>query len=168
MNWLREIARRLSMLLHWRQFDADLEEETRLHLQLRQQEQLQSGLAEDEARAAAMRQFGNATYLKEESRIAWGWRWLDDLLQDADYGLRLLRKSPSFASIAVAALALGIGFSSIVFSIFCNGVLYPFPYRDPQQLTVIGIVDTKHDSERFREVYHLNEIAAFRKQSPSG
>jgi hypothetical protein len=76
MNWLRELARRIDMLVHRRQFDADLEEEMRLHLALRQQEQLQAGVTPDDARAASMRQFGNATYLKEESRIAWGWRWL--------------------------------------------------------------------------------------------
>jgi hypothetical protein len=46
MNWLREIARRLRMLVHRRQFDADLEEEMQLHLELRQQEHLESGMTE--------------------------------------------------------------------------------------------------------------------------
>ena len=73
MDWLRELARRLRMLIHRRQYDADLEEEMRLHLKLRQQEQLQSGMTAYDAHAAARRQFGNLTSLKERSGIAWGW-----------------------------------------------------------------------------------------------
>jgi hypothetical protein len=69
MDWLRELARRLSMLMHRRQFDADLEEEVRLHLELRQEEQFESGMTANEARAAAQRRFGNATYLKE--KVTW-------------------------------------------------------------------------------------------------
>ena len=72
MNWLRELARRLRMLVHRRQFEVDLEEEMRLHLELRQQEQLQSGMTADDARAVALRRFGNPTALWEKSRIAWG------------------------------------------------------------------------------------------------
>jgi hypothetical protein len=67
MNWLRELARRLRMLIHRRQFDADLEEEMRLHLELRQQEHLESGTGADDARAAAQRRFGNPTYCDTNS-----------------------------------------------------------------------------------------------------
>jgi hypothetical protein len=67
MDWLREHARRLRMLIHRRQFDAEFEEEMRLHLELRQHEQCQSGMTEGDSRAAARRRFGNTTYLKEES-----------------------------------------------------------------------------------------------------
>ena len=52
MDWLRELARRLSMLMHRRQFDADLEEEVRLHLELRQAEQFESGMT-DSGRCSA-------------------------------------------------------------------------------------------------------------------
>ena len=65
MNWLRELARRLRMLMNHRQFDADLEEEMRLHLEMRQHEHLQSGMEADDARAAARRRFGNLTALKK-------------------------------------------------------------------------------------------------------
>src|SRR2546429_1625193 len=64
MIWLGEFARRFRMLIHRREFDADLEEEIRLHIELRQQEEFQSGMTAYDAQAAARRRFGNTMYLK--------------------------------------------------------------------------------------------------------
>jgi putative ABC transport system permease protein len=87
------------------------------------------------------------------------------LFRDFRYALRQLRKNPAFTVIAVLALALGIGLSSTIFSVFYNGVLYPFPYRDAPRLTVISLLDTQQASEGYRSMFHLDEVAAFREHN---
>jgi predicted permease len=139
MNWLAKFARRIRMLIHRQQFDADLEEEMRLHLELRQEEQLESGMSAYDAQTAARRRFGNTTYLKEESHIAWGWEWFENLAQDARYGLRILRRSPVFAAVAVLTLALGIGATIAIFSVLDGVVLRPLSYLHPEQLVSLEV-----------------------------
>jgi putative ABC transport system permease protein len=88
---------------------------------------------------------------------------MQTLLRDLRYALRQLSKNPGFTVIAVTALALGIGLSTTIFSVFYNGVLYPFPYRDAKRLTVIRVLDPTRAAQNFRDVFHLDEVAAFRQ-----
>lgn len=80
--------------------------------------------------------------------------------QDFAFAFRQLKKNPGFAAVAVVTLALGIGASTIIFSVVYNGVLYPFPYRSAERLTAIEIEDP--EQHRGHGMYHLDEVAAFR------
>ena len=88
-------------------------------------------------------------------------------LQDIRFALRQLRKSPGFAAVAILTLALGIGASTIIFSVVYNGVLYPFPYRSAERLTAISIQDLERGERGLRGMFHLDEVAAFRNGNHS-
>ncbi len=88
---------------------------------------------------------------------------MDGLFQDLRFAFRQLRKNPGFAAVAILTLALGIGASTIIFSVVFNGVLFPFPYRSAERLTVIGIEDLEHPERGNRSMYKLDEVAAFEK-----
>ena len=138
MNWLGEFVRRLHMLLHRRQFDADLEEEMRLHLESRRRQNLQSGMNSDDARSAARRRFGNSLALREKSHLAWGWECLENFLQDVHYGVRAMLRSPGVTLVALLSLALGIGANTAIFSLMDRVMLRSLPVQDPQQLVLFG------------------------------
>jgi len=126
------------MLMRRKQFDADLKEEMRLHLELREQEQIQTGLSPREARQAASRRFGNATVLKQKSHMAWGWDWLESFVHDIAYGSRAMLRSPALTTVALLSLALGIGANTAIFSLLDAVMLRSLPVRDPAKLILLG------------------------------
>jgi putative ABC transport system permease protein len=176
MQWMNELGRRVSMLLHGDEFDRDLAEEMRLHVQLRSEEQAERGVPAKDARTAARRQFGNVTLLSEQSRDAWGWRWLDQLVQDVRYGLRNLLRTPGFTAITVITLALGIGGTTAIFSAV-NPILFePLPYSDAGRImTVLEIrSDGSHGGGTFALYRQFSErsrsfeaIAVFKPWQPT-
>src|SRR5262252_4166344 len=96
-----ELKRRLRMLFHRDQFERDLEEEMRLHVDLRREQQIDSGVSAGEAGREAHRRFGNVARMRERSHMAWGWNWLETLLQDAGYGARSMLRTPAITLVAL-------------------------------------------------------------------
>jgi predicted permease len=132
-----ELLRRLRFLFRRGRFDRDLEEEMRLHLELQAEANREAGMDAEEARYAARRRFGNPTLLRETSAETWGWRWIERLMQDLAYALRILRKDPGFTTVGIVSLALGIGVNVAIFTFINALVLRPIPVPEPSRLVSV-------------------------------
>ena len=117
--------------------ERDLDDEIQAHLRLAEQDRVRQGESPQEAAVSARRELGNVALVKERTRDAWGWRWLDQLVQDTRFAIRNFARNPAATAIIVFTLAAGIGANTAVFSIFDAVLLRQPPYRDPGHLVSI-------------------------------
>jgi putative ABC transport system permease protein len=116
------------------ELDRELDVEMASHLEMAVEENLEKGMAAEEARRQAYIRFGGALQTREGHRQARGLPWLEVLLQDLRYTFRALRRDRAFAFIAILILGLGIGANIAVFSVVNTLLLRPLPFPHSEQL----------------------------------
>src|SRR5262245_20059698 len=132
MEWLNILMARLRALFRRESVLRDIEEELRVHVEMETEKNIKRGMPPDEARAAALKSFGNLVRNTERGYDIRGGGWLETLWQDLHYGARMLMKTPSFTLIAALTLALRIGANTAIFSVVNALVFNPLPYPEPQ------------------------------------
>src|SRR5579862_2107613 len=133
MRPLGHFLRKLRILVRRDKFNRELEEEMAFHRGETEKDFRADGMASEDARHAANRQFGNDARLRDESRETVGF-WFDGFLQDLRFSLRQLGKNPGFAITAILILTFGIGASVAIFGFVDAALLQPLPYQDPTRL----------------------------------
>jgi putative ABC transport system permease protein len=138
---------RLRGMLRADQADGELAAELESHLQLHIEDNLRAGLTPEEARRQALIRLGGLEQTKQAWRERRGLPWLETLWQDISFGLRMLRKNPGFAIVAVLTMALGIGANTAIFSVIETVLLAPLPYKDSSRIVAVWTANPRRGDQ---------------------
>jgi putative ABC transport system permease protein len=133
MNWLRR-------LFHKSRAENELDKELRFHLNRQIADYVASGISLEEAHRRAQQEFGGIERVKEEVRDTHLETHFDNLVRDFRYAFRNLRKDRRFTLIAIVTLALGIGSTTVIFSVIDSVLFHPFPYKNADRLVSFSVL----------------------------
>ena len=147
MTLLKRAFFRFKALLFGASKRQDLEDEVQIHLEMRIEEHMSSGMNPEEARITTLREFGGVEQIKEECIDSWGVRMISNLIQDLRFSFRQMWKYKGLVAVVLLTLTLCIGANSAIFS-FVNGVLLrPLPYGDPEHIVYVKEIRLKNDKD---------------------
>ena len=126
------LIRRVRGLFRRKELSADVDEELEFHLAMRAQLNAEEGMPRAEARANAVRRFGNVTRVRERMREIDVLTFPETVWQDTRFAARMLMKHPAFSAIAIVVLGLGIGVNTSMFSVLDAELLRPLPFALPE------------------------------------
>jgi predicted permease len=157
MKVLDSLRFRFASLSHGSQMRTEMEEELRSHIEHRADDLERSGLDRAQAERSARIEFGGREKFKEEMHEAAGGNFVETLMQDVRYSLRVLRKSPGFAVVAVATLALAIGANAVVFAILDGLILRPLNVPQARSLYAIQRGNDKYIVQSYPDYLDLRD-----------
>jgi putative ABC transport system permease protein len=137
-----------------------LADDIRDHIERETRDNLERGMAPEEARRQAILKFGNVALVTEDTRAVWGWQRLEQLAQDSWYAIRILRRRPLYALLSVLTLALGIGGTAAVFGVAQGVLLSPLPYAHERE---VGVFWMKTDWTHEEYLYIRGRTPGFRQ-----
>ena len=137
MRTLRALSIRLGGLFHRGFREREMAAEFESHLQIHIDDNLRRGMSPEQARREARLTFGAMEAIKETYRETFGIPWIETLALDFRFGLRMLAKNPGSTTIAILALALGIGINTAIFSVLNAALLKFLPVRNPNELVML-------------------------------
>src|SRR5829696_5819874 len=153
--------------------DAELRDEIKSHLDMAIADRVARGETPEAAAAAARRELGNRSQIQEATRDVWGRRWIEQAAQDVRYALRVFRRNPGFALVAILSLTLGIGANTALFQVVNAVRLQSLPVADPSSLVEVRLVDMDGARGNFATwhaavTYPIWQAIAARQQAFSG
>ena len=139
-----KLLRRLTVLLRWRQFEAELGEELRLHEQMKREELQTAGVDPSRLRAAAHRALGPASLAHSQSRDVWLWPGVQDVVLDVRFAARLLARDFRFTFVSLFILGLGIGINNMLFTILNAHTIRGLPIAQADRVLYVSTVDVRN------------------------